>query len=160
MRKDLTLAACATAVLVLIAAPARAQQFDLRATLSGGGEVPDKVLTGAFGDATCVADWGARTVNCTVNVFNLPSGATGAHIHVGAEGVAGPVVCNAGVTPNLSNDFGFSFMCAASNLALREDFGIRSIDDFLQAVLGGNTYVNVHSRVNPAGEIRGQIVPK
>ena len=29
-----------------------------------------------------------------------------------------------------------------------------------QAILGGNSYVNVHSAVNPAGEIRGQLVLK
>ena len=35
-----------------------------------------------------------------------------------------------------------------------------SFEDFLQAVLGENTYVNVHTVVNPGGEIRGQLVLK
>ena len=41
---------------------------------------------------------------------------------------------------------------------LRPDQGIRSADDMFQAILGGNSYVNVHSAVNPGGEIRGQLV--
>jgi hypothetical protein len=28
----------------------------------------------------------------------------------------------------------------------------------VQAILGGNSYCNVHSAVNPGGEIRGQLV--
>ena len=40
----------------------------------------------------------------------------------------------------------------------RPDQGIRSADDMFQALLGGNTYVNVHSQVNPGGEIRGQLI--
>jgi hypothetical protein len=28
----------------------------------------------------------------------------------------------------------------------------------VQAILGGNSYCNVHSAVNPGGEIRGQFV--
>jgi hypothetical protein len=43
---------------------------------------------------------------------------------------------------------------------MRGDQGIRSADDVFQAILGGNTYVNVHSQVNPAGEIRGRLVLK
>ena len=35
--------------------------------------------------------------------------------------------------------------------------GIASIDDLLDAMRAGNTYVNVHTAANPAGEIRGQI---
>ena len=38
--------------------------------------------------------------------------------------------------------------------------GIRSADDMFQAILGGNSYVNVHSAVNGGGEIRGQLVLK
>ena len=43
---------------------------------------------------------------------------------------------------------------------LRPDQGIRSADDMFQAILGGNSYVNVHSDVNPGGEIRGQLILK
>jgi hypothetical protein len=39
----------------------------------------------------------------------------------------------------------------------RPDQGIRSVDDFIQAMVGGQVYVNIHSAVNPGGEIRGQL---
>ena len=43
---------------------------------------------------------------------------------------------------------------------LRPDQGIRSGEDIIQALLGNNTYVNVHSTVNAAGEVRGRLVLK
>ena len=78
-------------------------------------------------------------------------------VHVGADGVAGPVVCNAVVPVNASNDFNFSISCDESNIVLRPEIGIRSFEDFLQAVLGENAYVNIHSAVFPGGEVRGQL---
>ena len=41
---------------------------------------------------------------------------------------------------------------------MRAPQGINSCEDFEQALLLGNTYVNVHSTANPGGEIRGQLV--
>jgi len=154
------LAGCFAAALTLAAAPVFAQQVRLAAKLNGGNETPNKVTTGAFGNAECVVDLGAGTISCTGSVFNLPSGATQGHIHVGAEGVGGPVVCNAAVSPNVSNDFNFTISCNSSNIALRPTEGIRSYEDFVQAVLGENSYVNIHSAVNPGGEVRGQLLLK
>jgi CHRD domain len=152
----------ATALLVgLTAMPAAAQTFTLKATLSGAGEatsIANGVNTGAFGDCTVVVDMGAQSVNYSVNVFNLPSGVTASHIHVGAEKTSGPVVVNFVVPQTASNDFGFSGTTLFSAFVLRPDQGIRSSDDMVQAILGGNSYCNVHSAVNPAGEIRGQLV--
>jgi len=153
--------AAASALVVLTAAPAAAQSFTLTANLSGAGEatsIANGVNTGAFGDCKVVVDMGAQTVSYAVNVFNLPSGVTASHIHVGAEKTAGPVVVNFVVPQSASNDFGFSGTTAFSAFVLRPDQGIRSPDDMVQAILGGNSYCNVHSAVNPAGEIRGQLV--
>jgi hypothetical protein len=71
-------------------------------------------------------------------------------------------VCNATIPRNISNDFSFTIgPCnSAGNITLRPDQGIRSFEDFLQAVLGENTYVNVHTVVNPGGEVRGQLLLK
>ena len=149
------------ALLGLSSSPASAQTVRLVAKLHGGNEAPTKVLTGAFGSAECTVDLGTGTITCTGDVFNLPSGVTAGHIHVGVDGVAGPTVCNATLIPNVSNDFGFTIgPCTASNITLRPDQGIRSFEDFVQAVLGENTYVNIHSQVNGGGEIRGQLVLK
>lgn len=73
---------------------------------------------------------------------NLTGDATAAHIHIAARGVSGPVVvplcspCASGVT-------GTSSVNAA----------------VLDAIQNDRAYVNVHTRTNPAGEIRDQISP-
>lgn len=158
------LAACATLVLLTVAAaPASAQIVRLSAKLSGANETPAKIVTGAFGSADCTVDLGkGGEIACTGNVFNLPSGWTAGHIHVGGPDVGGPTVCNANVVPNLSNDFGFTIgPCnSAATVTLRPDQGIRSFEDFVQAVLGENTYINIHTAVNGGGEIRGQLLLK
>ena len=161
MRRVLTLTIAMTAVmLALAAAPASAQSFTLTATLSGAGQatqVANGVNTGAFGDATVVVDVTAQTLTYSVRVFNLPSGVTASHIHVGSDKTAGPVVVNFAPPANASNDFGFTGTVRFADFTLRPDQGIRSAEDMVQAILGGNSYVNVHSTVNPGGEVRGQL---
>lgn len=151
----------AGALLALAVMPASAQTFTLTATLTGGNETPAPgINTGAFGSATVVVDMTARTVTYNVQVFNLPSGVTASHIHVGAVGTGGPIILNFSPPINASNDFGYSGTLKDTDVILRNDQGIRSADDAFHAILGGNTYVNVHSAVNPTGEIRGQLVLK
>lgn len=157
MSKRVILAAGFVAAMALTTTPVFAQQLQMTAELSGGNEAPSKVTSAALGNAECSVNISARTIGCTGTVFNLPSGVTQGHIHVGAEGVAGPVVCNAVVPVNASNDFNFSISCDESNIVLRPEIGIRSFEDFLQAVVGENSYVNIHSAVNPGGEVRGQL---
>jgi hypothetical protein len=160
MNSRLPLALVAAALVTFAAAPASAQQVTLTATLTGEGEATQTtngVTTGAFGDATVVVDMGARTVNYNVRVFNLPSGAAASHIHVGAVRTAGPIVINFAIPTSASNDFGFSGVVRDADFVLRPEFGIRSADDMFQAILGGNSYVNVHSAAFPGGEIRGQL---
>jgi hypothetical protein len=142
------------------ASPASAQTFTLTATLTGTGEATQTtngVNTGAFGSAIVTVDMSARTVTYSVTVFNLPSGVTASHIHAGSTSTAGPVVVNFAPPVNASNDFTFAGTVKDTEFVLRPDQGIRSADDMFQAILGGNSYVNVHSTVNPGGEIRGQL---
>ena len=144
------------AFVALAAAPAAAQTYTLRASLHGGEEIP-VVVTGAFGSAVVTVDMATRTITWTVDVFNLPSGVTLGHIHVGAVGAGGPTMVNFVVPVPASNDFRISGSATDSGITLRPEQGIRSADDAFQAILGGNTYVNVHSTVNPGGEVRGQL---
>lgn len=139
-----------------LAAPAAAQTVTLTATLTGGSENPP-LNTGAFGTATVTVDVGARTVTYRVDAFNLPSGVTASHIHAGAIGTNGPTIVNFPVPTTASNDFAFSGTARDTDFTLRPDQGIRSAEDVIQAILGNNTYVNVHSAANPGGEIRGQL---
>lgn len=147
----------ALALVALAAAPASAQTFTLTANLHGGNETPTVVVTGAFGNATVTVDMTNRTVTWVVDVFNLPSGVSAGHIHVGAVGAGGPTVVNFVVPTPASNDFRVAGTMRDSEFTLRPEQGIRSADDFFQAILGGNTYVNIHSQVNGGGEIRGQL---
>ena len=164
MTSRLMRALAVTAALVALAsAPAAAQTFTLTANLTGAGEATQTtngINTGAFGDAVIVVDMTARTVTYTVRVFNLPSGVIASHIHAGAALTPGPVVVNFVVPTTASNDFTFTGTTPDTAFILRPDQGIRSADDMFQAILGGNSYVNVHSAVNPGGEIRGQLVLK
>jgi hypothetical protein len=138
------------------ALPAAAQTYTLTATLTGAGENPG-INTGAFGSATVTVDIATRTVTYRVDVFNLPSGVTASHIHAGAAGTNGPVIVNFAPPVPASNDFAFSGTVRDTEFSLKPDAGIRSADDMFQAIIGGNSYVNVHSSVNPGGEIRGQL---
>jgi hypothetical protein len=159
----ITTLAAAALLVGASALPASAQSFTLTAKLTGAGEATptaNGINTAAFGDATIVVNMAARTVTYTVNVFNLPSGVIASHIHVGAEGTPGPVVVNFTVPTNSSNDFSFTGTVQDTAFVLRPDQGVRSADDMFQAILGNNSYVNVHSAVNPGGEIRGQLILK
>lgn len=148
------------AFVALAAAPASAQSYTLTASLNGANETPAAINTGAFGSATVIVDMTNRTVTYTVDVFNLPSGVSASHIHAGAAGTSGPVVVNFAPPVPASNDFRFAGTVKDTEFILRPDQGIRSPDDMFQAILGGNSYVNVHSSVNGGGEIRGQLTLK
>lgn len=148
------------AALIVIAVntgSAQAQTVRFSAALSGASETPG-IITGAFGNATITLDTASQTLSWNIDVFNLPSGINNAHFHVGGPGVAGPTVVNIAFTANQSNDFNLSGTATATNLLVRADQGIRSWDDFMQALQGGQIYVNVHTVVNGGGEIRGQVI--
>ena len=140
---------------------AQAQVIRFTANLSGNQETPAPgVLTGAFGTATVTLDLGTQVVTWSIDVFNMPSGTNNAHFHVGGPGVAGPTVVNIAFPANISNDFNLSGSATSANLNSPggRDQGIRSWEDFMQALIGGQMYLNIHSAVNPGGEIRGQLI--
>ena len=139
-------------------AQAQAQTITFIAALHGGGEVP-AILTGSAGTATVTWNTTTRAGTYRVEVYNMPSGTTASHIHVGASNVAGPVIINFTVPAGgISNDYVLSGTFTCTDVVPRQPQGINSCDDFEQALLLNNTYVNVHSQVNPGGEIRGQLV--
>jgi hypothetical protein len=154
--RRLSLALAGLFVLV-VSAQAQAQTINFTAALSGGNEVPG-VVTGAVGTGTVSLDVATQVVTYRIDVYNMPVGTTQAHFHVGAPGVAGPVVVNFTVPVGISNDYAISGTAAATNLTVRAAQGINSWEDFLQALLLGNIYMNVHSTANGGGEIRGQVV--
>lgn len=157
MRRALSLVSATLIVLLMSAVQARAEVFTFTANLSGGNETPG-VSTGSAGTATISYDTVTGVLTYRVDVYNMPSGTTASHLHAGAAGVSGPTVVNFTVLTNISNDFAITGTASASNLNVRAAQGVNSWDDLVQALLLGNTYVNVHSTANPGGEIRGQVV--
>lgn len=156
MRRLLFVTATTIIALTMSAAHARAQVVELAATMHGANETPG-VLTGANATAKVTVNTDG-TVAYVINVFNIPSGLTQGHFHVGGVGLAGPIVVDIIVPATISNDFTISGTVGPSALRPRPDQGIRSWEDFLQSLTGGQTYLNLHSQVNPSGEIRGQVL--
>lgn len=145
-----------TFVVFGLVSTAGAQTVTLTSQLSGNQETPG-VSTGSFGAATVTVDVGAQTVAWVIDIFNMPSGLSNAHFHVGGPGVSGPVVVNIAFPAQVSNDFRLTGSAGATNLVPQAGHGIRSWDDFLQSLLGGQIYINIHSNANPGGEVRGQV---
>jgi hypothetical protein len=143
--------------MVGAAASAEAQTIQMRAQLAGSNEVPP-IVTGAHGMATVTVDMATQTVSWVIDVFNMPSGTNNAHFHVGGPGVAGPTVVNIPFPANVSNDFRLTGSATSANLLPRNEQGIRSWEDLLQSLLGGQLYINIHSVTNPGGEVRGQVM--
>lgn len=155
MQRALTLAMAGVFVL-LISAQAQAQTYNFTAALHGGNELP-AVSTGSAGTATISLNATTGVLTYRVDVYNMPVGTTAGHFHVGAPGAAGPTVINFTISTGISNDFAITGTASSAELTLRAAQGIGSWDDFQQALLLGNIYVNVHSTNNPGGEIRGQV---
>lgn len=132
------------------------------AQLAGGSEVPP-VSTGAFGTAAFVFDPNTQRLTCTVTVWNFPPSVSAAHIHLGDAGVNGPVLI--GLTPptGLSGDGSWQCDLDLEDFRAKPDQGLTTAPDIQQILLGNdgrNLYVNVHSTINPGGELRGQLAPR
>jgi hypothetical protein len=79
-------------------------------------------------------------------------------LSVAGAGVAGPTVVNIPFPAGISNDYRLTGSATATNLLVRGNQGIRSSEDFLQSLTGGQTSINIHSAVNGGGEIRGRVL--
>ena len=112
------------------------------AVLTGAVEVPSPGDPDGVGVAGVVVDTGRNKICYFVAVRGIAD-ATAAHIHVGARGVAGPVV----VALDPPSD-GFSAAC------------VNNVAPALAADIARNPqgyYVNVHNDPFRAGAIRGQL---
>ena len=116
----------------------------VRATLSASQERPKprgkvRRARGVF-TATVTKNGASGEITWRLTFSRLTGRAVAAHIHRGARGKAGPVIVS---------------LCAPCRSGAR---GKATVDgSVLSALEAGTAYVNVHTRRNPAGEIRGQI---
>jgi hypothetical protein len=139
-------AALALTVLLASNLQASALKIPIQASLSGGGEVPANnspakgLMEGTF-------DTDTNTLTWTVTYSGLSSPAIGAHFH-------GPV-SYLGLTPEENAPIQVG---TPGNLA-SPFHGVAKIDDTQAKDLkDGRWYFNLHSKVFPAGEIRGPVV--
>jgi hypothetical protein len=160
MKKLLGICAAALALMLVLAPNASAQTVTLTANLQGGEETPAIINTGAVGTAEVTVDVPNREVAVTLKVFNIPTPTTAGHIHIGSKGTPGPTVLNfPSSLPGRTGDFTMVFRLGDTPgvFNVRSAIGINTIDDAIQAIVGGNSYVNIHTQQFPGGEIRGQL---
>lgn len=134
------------------------------AHLSGDNEVPP-VDTSGVGVSKVTLDDSGDALHFMLNVSNLNTAATQAHIHCGPVGQNGSIatfllhfvatgveahgrtaagtITNADIIPIAD-----SALCPG---------GISDLDDLVDQIAAGNAYVNVHTLTSPGGEVRGQL---
>jgi hypothetical protein len=133
-----TLLAASFAVAFAGAASAATEKF--HATLSAASEVPPSKSTGS-GEASATLDTTTHELTYDVTFSGFSSDVTAAHIHGPAE--AGK---NAGVVVPLGNAPTSPIHGSAKLTAEQE-----------KQLSAGLFYVNVHSKNNPSGAVRGQL---
>ncbi|ARO88332.1 CHRD domain-containing protein [Nitrosospira lacus] len=111
---------------------------EIKVNLSGDQEVPP-VKTGASGSGTITVD-DDKSVKGKITTSDIK--ATGVHIHEGASGKTGSDI----ITLKKTGDNEWSVPP-----------GAKLTDAQYDAFKAGGLYINVHSDINKAGEIRGQL---
>ena len=123
--------------------------------LTGANERPNPVTTQMTGTARITIE-NPDLIRFEVSVANGDS-ITAAHFHAGDVNTAGPII------------FGFhnSVVARINGGVLRQGditrtstfSGAFRFDSLMTRIQNGTAYVNVHTRKNQPGEIRGQVVP-
>ena len=115
--------------------------------LTGDQEVPP-TTTQATGEASATLTGNLLRVTGSFEGLSSPLQeveGSAAHVHDAPMGQAGPIVFNVTVMP------------AADNRSGTFDGEMLLDDAQLRAFRAGRYYVNVHTQMNPSGEIRGQL---
>jgi hypothetical protein len=141
-----------------------------KATLDGASERPTPVTTTASGKgtATLIPTYRDTTLKVDTNIVRVEvlvstiDSVTQAHIHAGDASTAGPIMVfilsnvAAGRPPITGTDRVLTQLDITRTTAFTAPY---TFDSLLARIKAGTAYVNVHTRKNPGGEIRGQIVP-
>jgi hypothetical protein len=127
-------------LVVLTAATANAEVVKLQADLKGSNEVPPNNSSGS-GKAEAAYDTETKTLTYTVTYAGLTGPALGAHFHGPSE--AGK---NAGIA--------LPFKTVQSPIQGTATLTENQATD----LLAGKWYANIHTAMNPGGELRGQMM--
>ena len=156
------------AVLALTAAAANAAVIQYVATLNGASEAPPNASPG-IGSATLDVDTATHMWTMHVQFSGLLGNTTAAHTHAattvpgaGTAGVATttpyfagfPIGVTSGTYDNTfdmtqASSFNASYITAHGGTTTQAEL------DLAQAIAEGRAYLNIHTNVVPAGEIRG-----
>ena len=149
MRSPLLVSAALAIVMTFagltLAAP-QATSYKLTSTLKASSEVPKPtgVKAGASGTFTGTAVQaranGRATLTWKLTFARLTGAAAAAHIHIGKPGKAGNVMVA---------------LCGPCKSGQRGTANITNAQ--LKTIRAGSAYVNLHTKTNAAGEIRGQV---
>src|SRR5687768_1085699 len=141
-----------------LSALAPEKQF-FAATLSGAAERPSPVTTPASGSAE-ITILDSNTVRVETLVASIDS-MTQAHIHAGDANTAGPVMVFL-FGPVTGTRTGVTGVLTLRDITrgVTPFTAPFTFDSLLTRIRAGTAYVNVHTRRNPGGEIRGQVVPE
>ncbi len=101
----------------------------------------------AIGLATVTLSAGDAQVDFTVTASGLSGDATAIHFHMEDPGMAGPIVLDLTDTIVLNSDGNF-----------RAEGSLPTPAGFAEDLRDGLIYLNIHTELNPTGEIRGQIL--
>jgi len=117
---------------------AHAIQFQCSANLDGSQEVPPSGSLGT-GSAAITYDDNTNQLSWNIAFVGLSNVPFAAHFHEAPFGINGPVVVP--ISLSASPFIGNAIVPPAAEASL----------------LAGNVYINIHTVLNPAGEIRGQV---
>ena len=120
------------------------------ATLTGDAERPDPVDTEATGSGTFSLNEDETQLSYNISASGLSGDVIGAHFHFSADGAAGSGGIVFAITDSIVNDgAGGATAVGVWNLSAADVLNLRL--DYI--------YINFHTDANPAGEIRGNLIP-
>jgi hypothetical protein len=130
-----------------------------QSVMIGLGQVPPVASTGR-GVASYLITGNGATLYYTLQVLDVSSPITAAHIHLGPSGQNGDVVvnlCGAGSAPACAGE-GVIATGTITAGSLVGPLAGHSLSDLIAAMTTWNTYTNVHTSNFPNGEIRGRVL--
>ena len=157
------------AAVMLQAPPTHAIPITFVANLSGANEVPAVVSAGT-GLATVILDPTAQTLQVNATFSGLTSNTVAAHIHC-----CQPLGTNAGVATTVPAFPGFPLGVTSGTyssvvfdltqpliynpafVTLQGGTIAGAEAALINGIENGQTYFNIHTSINPGGEIRGQL---
>ena len=153
-------------------APAAAEILRFGAILSGDQEVPDPVDTDASGIGELLVDTVAQTVSFNlgivgISIDELNDGLVAnedlgpIHLHNAPRGSNGPIVVPFAFSTDTYADTADGFSLSVTDFsyadAVAQSGSSVSFEDFVNGLISGNFYINLHTDLFGSGELRGQL---